>query len=97
VAETPIMAEITPSFPIEADNAAAGSREIKPAMTRSSRRHSSISDDRVKDALARRAERRKEGCQVKNAKSSVALGVDAGASETGKGDRAASRRRSMML
>ncbi|KAI4232429.1 MAG: hypothetical protein LQ349_005019, partial [Xanthoria aureola] len=97
VAETPIMAEIAPSFPIEADNTAAGTREVKPTMTRSSRRHSSISDDRVKDALARRAERKKEGGQVKNAKSSVALGVDAGASEAGRGDRAASRRRSMML
>lgn len=97
VAETPIMAEIAPSFPIEADNTAAGTREVKPTMTRSSRRHSSISDDRVKDALARRAERRKEGGQVKTAKSSLALGVDAGASEPGRGDRGASRRRSMML
>lgn len=96
-AETPIIESVPESCPAEVDNPAAEPKEIKPAMTRSSRRHSSISDDRVKDALARRAERRKEGAHVKNAKSSVALGVDAGAGEAGRGERAASRRRSMML
>ncbi|KAI4261252.1 MAG: hypothetical protein L6R42_003542 [Xanthoria sp. 1 TBL-2021] len=96
-AETPIIESVPESCPAEADNPAAEPKEIKAAMTRSSRRHSSISDDRVKDALARRVERRKEGAHVKNAKSSVALGVDAGAGEAGRGERAASRRRSMML
>ncbi|KAL8998562.1 MAG: hypothetical protein Q9169_002402 [Polycauliona sp. 2 TL-2023] len=72
-------------------------KEVKPAPARSSRRHSSISDDRVKDALARRAERRKEGEHVRPARSSAALGAEAAPGEAGRGERAASRRRSMML
>ncbi|KAL8851938.1 MAG: hypothetical protein Q9221_003149 [Calogaya cf. arnoldii] len=97
VAETPVTDPVLENFPAEADNPAPESKEVKPAATRNSRRHSSITDDRVKDALARRAERRKEGVQIKPAKSSAALGVDAGAGEAGRGERAASRRRSMML
>ncbi|KAL8893297.1 MAG: hypothetical protein Q9192_005411 [Flavoplaca navasiana] len=88
------LQELPESLAAEADN---GSTATKPAPTRSSRRHSSVSDDRVKDALARRVERRKEGAQIKAARSSVALGVDAGAGEAGRGERAANRRRSMML
>ncbi|KAL8656523.1 MAG: hypothetical protein Q9226_002637 [Calogaya cf. arnoldii] len=97
VAETPVTDSVPENFPAEADKPAPESKEVKPVATRNSRRHSSITDDRVKDALARRAERRKEGVQVKPAKSSAALGVDAGAGEAGRGERAASRRRSMML
>ncbi|KAL8877242.1 MAG: hypothetical protein Q9198_004705 [Flavoplaca austrocitrina] len=88
------LQEIPEILPAEADNRSTAS---KPAPTRSSRRHSSVSDDRVKDALARRVERRKEGAPIKPARSSVAVGVDAGAGEAGRGERAANRRRSMML
>ncbi len=88
------LQEMPESLPAEADNR---STATKPAPTRSSRRHSSVSDDRVKDALARRVERRKEGAPIKPARSSVALGVDVGAGEAGRGERAANRRRSMML
>ncbi|KAL8671860.1 MAG: hypothetical protein Q9168_003650 [Polycauliona sp. 1 TL-2023] len=91
-AETPSTQELPESSPAEVET-----KEIKPAPMRSSRRHSSISDDRVKDALARRAERRKEGDHVKPARSSVALAAEAGAGEAGRGERAANRRRSMML
>ncbi len=91
------LQELPESLPPGADEAVAGSTAIKPAPARSSRRHSSVSDDRVKDALARRVERKKEGAQIKPARSSVALGVDTDAGEAGRGDRAANRRRSMML
>ena len=94
VADPVDLQEMPESLPAEADNR---STTTKPVPTRSSRRHSSVSDDRVKDALARRVERRKEGAPIKPARSSVALEVDAGAGEAGRGERAANRRRSMML
>ncbi|KAL8775535.1 MAG: hypothetical protein Q9209_000031 [Squamulea sp. 1 TL-2023] len=109
-AEDPDIYKVSESSATEADNPAVKAKEGKPAMTRTSRRHSSISDDRVKDALARRAERRKEGASdgrpssrtggvpdLKNARSSVGLGVESGEGPPGRGERAASRRRSMML
>ncbi|KAL9602228.1 MAG: hypothetical protein Q9219_001952 [cf. Caloplaca sp. 3 TL-2023] len=91
-----------------AENVLAYGGENKPAVARSSRRHSSISDDRVKDALARRAERRKDvannetrelrgAADLKPARSAAALAVESTDSVQGRGERAASRRRSMML
>ncbi|KAL8734366.1 MAG: hypothetical protein Q9166_001564 [cf. Caloplaca sp. 2 TL-2023] len=107
--EQPGIYEVPESSPIEQDNTVAKGKESKPAVTRISRRHSSISDDRVKDALARRAERRKEGAydgrvpsktggapELKSVRSSAALGTESGEAQT-RGERAASRRRSMML
>lgn len=102
--------EVPESSPAEANLTAAGVKESKPAIIRTTRRHSSIADDRVKDALARRAERRKEvanvakqaskntgGSDLKNSRSSANLAVELGEGTVGRGERAASRRRSMML
>lgn len=99
-AETPEVYDIRESSPAEAGNVTAKVREAKPAVTRSSRRHSSVSDDRIKDAMARRAERRKEAAVVpdlKNVRSAATLAVESGDGGQGRGERAASRRRSMML
>ncbi|KAL8780403.1 MAG: hypothetical protein Q9213_006488 [Squamulea squamosa] len=109
-AENPDVNKVPESSTAEADNPAVKAKETKSALTRSSRRHSSISDDRVKDALARRAERRKEGASdgrpssrtggapdLKSVRSSVGLGVESAEGPQGRGERAASRRRSMML
>ncbi|KAL8678147.1 MAG: hypothetical protein Q9186_005479 [Xanthomendoza sp. 1 TL-2023] len=101
---------VSEGSPAEANDISAPAKESRPAVTRSSRRHSSISDDRVKDALARRAERRKEAANeakvgsktgsaldLKSSRSSATLAGDTGDGAQGRGDRAASRRRSMML
>lgn len=80
----------------------------QPRQARVSRRHSSVSADRVKDAMARRAERRREGCKatkenngfkeadLKSARSVAQLLGQPKEAES-RGERAASRRRSMML
>lgn len=77
-------------------------------QARVSRRHSSVSADRVKDAMARRAERRREGykatkendgsreADLKSARS-VAQLLGQPKEVESRGERAASRRRSMML
>ncbi|KAL8810269.1 MAG: hypothetical protein Q9200_002709 [Gallowayella weberi] len=109
-AETSDAFEIPESSPAEADDLSAKAKESRPAVTRTSRRHSSISDDRVKDALARRAERRREAgnearvvsktggaLDLKSSRSSATLAAVAGDTTQGRGERAASRRRSMML
>ncbi|KAL8798699.1 MAG: hypothetical protein Q9182_006450 [Xanthomendoza sp. 2 TL-2023] len=109
-AETSDAFEIPESSPAEADDLSAKAKESRPAATRTSRRHSSISDDRVKDALARRAERRREAgnearmvsktggaLDLKSSRSSATLAGIAGDTTQGRGERAASRRRSMML
>ncbi|KAL8735266.1 MAG: hypothetical protein Q9181_002878 [Wetmoreana brouardii] len=94
------------SSPAEAEGVAAQARTIKPAVARASRRHSNISDDRLKDAMARRAERRKEVAgdgksggvpDLKNMRSAAALAVESGEGAQTRVERAASRRRSMML
>lgn len=98
--ETPEVYEIQRSSPVDPDNATSKAREPKPAVGRSSRRHSSISDDRIKDAMARRAERRKEIAakpDLQNVRSAATLAVESGVGLQGRGERAASRRRSMML
>lgn len=97
-AETPEVYDIQGSSPAEADDVTAKSR--KPAVARSSRRHSSVSDDRIKDAMARRAERKREADaapDLKNVRSAATLAVDPADGARGRGERAASRRRSMML
>ena len=88
---------------------AANTRESKPPAARpSSRRHSSVSDDRIKEVVARRAERRKDttgntksGARVapdlKSARSAGVLPAEPGEEALGRGERAANRRRSMML
>ncbi|KAL8702158.1 MAG: hypothetical protein Q9201_004550 [Fulgogasparrea decipioides] len=92
--------------PAEAEGIAAQARSTKPAVARASRRHSNISDDRLKDAMARRAERRKEVASdgktggvpdLKNMRSAATLAVESGEGGQTRGERAASRRRSMML
>lgn len=94
------------SSPPEAETTVAKAKETKPAIARSSRRHSSVSDDRIKDAIARRAERRKEATSdgktggvpdLKNMSSAAALAVESAEGAQGRGERAANRRRSMML
>lgn len=100
--------DVQKSSPAETET--AKTREIKPAAVRTSRRHSSVTDDRIKEALARRAERRKEAPSeirasakvsgppdLKSARSATAVAVEAGDGLQSRGERAASRRRSMML
>ncbi|KAL8662529.1 MAG: hypothetical protein Q9202_004674 [Teloschistes flavicans] len=92
--------------PAEVENAAASARTGKPSA-RGLRRHSSVTDDRVKDILTRRAgERGKESSndgktagvpELKNMRSAAALAVASDEGALGRGERAASRRRSMML
>ncbi|KAL8721496.1 MAG: hypothetical protein Q9225_001841 [Loekoesia sp. 1 TL-2023] len=108
--ETPGIYDMQESSPAEAGNATVKARETKPTVARTSRRHSSISDDRIKDAMARRGERRKDVANetrpssrasgppdLKNVRSAATLAVEAGDGVHGRGERAASRRRSMML
>ncbi|KAL9611419.1 MAG: hypothetical protein Q9167_003925 [Letrouitia subvulpina] len=90
----------------EGNNQKNMSRQSRQA--RVSRRHSSVSADRVKEAMARRAERRREGCKttkendglkeadLKSARS-VAQLLGQPKEVDSRGERAASRRRSMML
>ncbi|KAL8869930.1 MAG: hypothetical protein Q9174_003901 [Haloplaca sp. 1 TL-2023] len=87
----------------------ANPKESKPLAARpSSRRHSSVSDDRIKEVMARRAERRKDttsstksGTSVardlKNTRSAGVFPAESGEEALGRGERAANRRRSMML
>ncbi|KAL9008067.1 MAG: hypothetical protein Q9173_006771 [Seirophora scorigena] len=93
--------DIQGSSPAETDDGTAKARELKPIISRSSRRHSSVSDDRIKDAVTRRAERRKETAAVpdlKNVRSAATLAIETGEGAQGRGERvAANRRRSMML
>ncbi|KAL8645366.1 MAG: hypothetical protein Q9210_006740 [Variospora velana] len=98
--ERPEIYDIQGSSPAESDDPTAKARELKPTVSRSSRRHSSVSDDRIKDAMARRAERNKETAAVpdlKRVRSAATLAVETGDGAQGRGERAASRRRSMML
>ncbi|KAI4171551.1 MAG: hypothetical protein LQ343_004143 [Gyalolechia ehrenbergii] len=108
--EAPGIYDVQESSPAEAENVIAKARETKPAAVRTSRRHSSISDDRIKEALARRAERRKEvpsdmrpsskasgPPDLKSVRSAATVAVEARDGSQGRGERAASRRRSMML
>ncbi|KAL8695283.1 MAG: hypothetical protein Q9218_000182 [Villophora microphyllina] len=94
------------SSPTEVGNAAGSAETSKPPAARASRRHSSIADVRAKDALAKRLERRKETGNdgkmggvpdLKNMRSAATLAVAAEEAAPGRGERAASRRRSMML
>ncbi|KAL8908676.1 MAG: hypothetical protein Q9207_000644 [Kuettlingeria erythrocarpa] len=98
--EAPEVYDIQGSSPADTEDTTAKARESKATVARSSRRHSSISDDRIKDAMARRAERRKETApapDLKGVRSAATLVADAGEEIAGRGERAASRRRSMML
>lgn len=98
--EAPEVYDIQGSSPADTEDTTAKTGESKATVARSSRRHSSISDDRIKDAMARRAERRKETApapDLKGVRSAATLVADAGEGVAGRGDRAASRRRSMML
>ncbi|KAL8934663.1 MAG: hypothetical protein Q9211_005108 [Gyalolechia sp. 1 TL-2023] len=108
--EAPGIYDVQESSPAETETVAAHARETKPAAGRTSRRHSSISDDRIKEALARRADRRKEvpgetrvsskvlgPPDLKSVRSAATIAVEAKDGSQGRGERAASRRRSMML
>ncbi|KAI4290657.1 MAG: hypothetical protein L6R35_000091 [Caloplaca aegaea] len=98
--ERPEMYDIQGSSPAESDDPTAKARELKPTVSRSSRRHSSVSDDRIKEAMARRVERNKETAAVpdlKSVRSAATLAVGTGDGAQGRGERAASRRRSMLL
>lgn len=97
--ETPEVYDIQGSSPADTEDTAAKARESKATVARSSRRHSSVSDDRIKDAMARR-ERRKETApapDLKGVRSAATLVTNTGEAVPGRGERAASRRRSMML
>lgn len=106
--KAPDIYDVQKSSPAETEN--ARTRETKPAVVRTSRRHSSVTDDRIKEALARRAERRKEApsetrasgkvpgpLDLKSVRRSATVTVEAGDGLQGRGERAASRRKSMML
>ncbi|KAL9049455.1 MAG: hypothetical protein Q9206_005518 [Seirophora lacunosa] len=99
--EKPEIYDLQGNSPAETDDGTAKARELKPVISRSSRRHSSVSDDRIKDAVTRRAERRKETAAVpdlKNVRSAATLAIETGEGAQGRGERAAAnRRRSMML
>ncbi|KAL8944871.1 MAG: hypothetical protein Q9216_000161 [Gyalolechia sp. 2 TL-2023] len=108
--EAPGIYDMQESSPAEIEKVNAKVMEIKPAAVRTSRRHSSISDDRIKEALARRAERKKElpsetrasskalgPPDLKSIRSAATVAVEAKDGSQGRGERAASRRRSMML
>ena len=109
-AETPGIYDVQGNSRTEVEHTNARARETKAAAARTSRRHSSISDDRIKDAMAGRAEKRKDivgeirtsskvsgPLDLKNVRSAATLAVEAGEGLQGRGERAASRRRSMML
>ncbi|KAL8711332.1 MAG: hypothetical protein Q9220_004229 [cf. Caloplaca sp. 1 TL-2023] len=102
--------EVQDSFPATRARDTSGGNESKPKASKASRRHSNVSDDRMKEAMARRAERRKDmnneerisskvggAYDLKNAKSAMALVVESRDEAQGRGERAANRRRSMML
>ena len=84
-------------------------RDRNAGPLRVSRRHSSVSSDRMKDAMARRAERRREaskvsgvedgpaGSDLKSVRSATQLLAESNKTEPSRGERIASRRRSMML
>ncbi|KAL8841878.1 MAG: hypothetical protein Q9170_000751 [Blastenia crenularia] len=102
--------QIQKSPSIEAESGAVKERESKSGTARTSRRHSSISDDRIKEAATRRNENRKDvshemrapgkatgPSDLKKVRSAITLAVEAGEGAQGRGERAANRRRSMML
>ncbi|KAL9586746.1 MAG: hypothetical protein Q9212_000692 [Teloschistes hypoglaucus] len=106
LAETASSVKDQESSPAEVENLAASARTGNPSAVRASRRHSSVADGRVKDALSRRAERSKQKSndgktevvpELKHMRSAASLAVASEEGAMGRGERAASRRRSMML
>lgn len=105
-AETASSVKDQESSPPEVENLAVSARTGNPSAVRASRRHSSVADGRVKDALSRRAERNKQKSndgktevvpELRNLRSAATLAVASEEGAMGRGERAASRRRSMML
>ncbi|KAL8779574.1 MAG: hypothetical protein Q9194_001365 [Teloschistes cf. exilis] len=105
-AETASSVKDQESSPAEVENLVASARTSNLSVARASRRHSSVADGRVKDALSRRAERSRQRSndgktevipELKNMRSAATLAVASEEGAMGRGERAASRRRSMML